>query len=87
MLRITAMTFLILQLCSLNAVNPKVPIEKTLKPPVQETQGIKRLTPVLDMLARELEKMGNKISDNAVYSMEELWNDTINWNIPHKSKI
>ncbi|HWJ03271.1 MAG TPA: hypothetical protein VNU93_06285 [Verrucomicrobiae bacterium] len=50
----------------------------------REGLGAKRITPVLDILGEELERVGIKILDNAVYSMERLWHDTVNWNISGK---
>lgn len=55
--------------------------------PVQEVKDAKRLTPVLDLLADELEKVGVRLFDNALYSMERLWQDTVGLKTKGKSKI
>ncbi|MDA8441618.1 MAG: hypothetical protein M0Z55_04510 [Peptococcaceae bacterium] len=52
-----------------------------------EPQGAKRLSPVLDLFGEELNRMGTKLMDNVVYSMQELWQDTLNWDISKKTKI
>jgi len=51
----------------------------------QEGKGAKRLTPLLDLLGDELEKVGIRLFDNAVYSLDRLWQDTINLNIRDRS--
>ncbi len=55
--------------------------------PVEEVRGAKQLTPLLDLIGKELEKAGIRLFDNAVYSMERLWHDTVNWNLTKKTKI
>jgi hypothetical protein len=43
-------------------------------------KGAKQLTPVLDLAGNELKRVGIKLMDNAIYSMQQLWQDTINLN-------
>ena len=53
----------------------------------REAKGAKRLTPVLDLVGDELERVGIKLLDNATSGLEKLWFDTVNWNISKKNKV
>ncbi|HEX3014768.1 MAG TPA: hypothetical protein VHQ46_00060 [Desulfobacteria bacterium] len=44
-------------------------------------KGAKILTPVLDLVSQELKDMSARLLDNAVFSMERLWKDTVEWNV------
>ncbi len=61
--------------------------DNALENPAAATKGVKRLTPVLDLVGDELAKVGTKLVDSAVYSLEKLWRDTLTWNITQKEKI